>query len=50
VTNGLQRRVNEHRRKLIPGFTRKYNVTKLVYYEVFEQIRSAIAREKQIKA
>jgi putative endonuclease len=50
VTNNIQRRVVEHRLKLIPGFTRKYNVTKLVYFEVFEQIRTAIAREKQIKA
>ena len=50
VTNNIERRVNEHRLKLIPGFTRKYNVTKLVHYEVFGEIRSAIAREKQIKA
>jgi putative endonuclease len=50
VTNNIQRRIVEHRRKLIAGFTRKYNVTKLVHYEVFGEIRSAIAREKQIKA
>ena len=50
VTNNIQRRVNEHRLKLIPGFTRKYNVTKLVHYESFGEIHSAIAREKQIKA
>ena len=50
VTNNIQRRVNEHRLKLIPGFTRKYNITKLVHFEVFGEIRSAIAREKQIKA
>ena len=50
VTNNIQRRVNEHRLKLIPGFTRKYNVTKLVHCEVFGEIGSAIAREKQIKA
>ncbi len=49
VTNNLERRVSEHRQKLIPGFTNKYNITLLVYYEVFEDIREAIAREKQIK-
>ena len=50
VTNNLQRRVCEHKNKLIPGFTSKYNVTKLVYYEITEDINSAIRREKQIKA
>lgn len=50
VTNGLLKRVNQHRQKLIPGFTRKYNVTKLVYFETFGDNRVAIAREKQIKA
>lgn len=49
VTNDLQRRVAQHREKLLPGFTSRYNVTKLVYYEVFEDVRAAIAREKQIK-
>jgi len=49
VTNNLKRRVYEHNQKLIGGFTKKYNVTKLVYYEVFEDIENASLREKQIK-
>jgi putative endonuclease len=49
VTNDLKRRVYEHKSKLIDGFTKKYNVEKLVYYEVFDAAYSAIAREKQIK-
>ena len=50
VTGELQRRVYEHREKLLPGFTSRYNVSKLVYYECAEDPSSAIAREKQIKA
>ena len=49
VTNNLMRRVHEHKNKLIDGFTKKYNITKLVYYELTSEITSAIAREKQIK-
>jgi len=49
VTNNLERRVYEHKHKLIPGFTSKYNITKLVYYEETDNINVAIAREKQIK-
>ena len=48
VTNNLERRVSEHQRKLIPGFTSQYNINRLVHYEVFGDIRAAIAREKQI--
>ena len=50
VTNDLRRRVYEHREKLVDGFTEKYNVTKLVYYEIFQDPENAIMREKQIKA
>ncbi len=50
VTNDLQRRVAEHKSKAIPGFTKRYNVTKLVYFEHTWHIDAAIAREKQIKA
>ncbi len=50
VTNDLERRVSEHKSKTIPGFTSDYNVTKLVYFESFSNIRDAIAREKQWKS
>jgi putative endonuclease len=49
VTNDLPRRVWEHKQKLVPGFTAKYNVTRLVWCEEHGDIRDAIAREKQIK-
>ena len=49
VTNDLVRRCHEHKKKLIKGFTEKYNVDRLVYYEVFDHIDFAIKREKQIK-
>ena len=49
VTNDLKRRVYEHKEKLAEGFAKRYNVTKLVYYEVFEDVENAILREKQIK-
>jgi putative endonuclease len=50
VTSDLEKRVYEHKSKLIKGFTEKYNVDKLVYYEIFDEINDAIGREKQIKA
>jgi putative endonuclease len=50
VTNDLQRRVYEHKEKLVEGFTKKYNIGKLVYYETTDNVESAIVREKQIKA
>jgi putative endonuclease len=50
VSGDLQRRVFQHREKLLPGFTSRYNVSKLVYYECTEDASAAIAREKQIKA
>ena len=50
VTNDLVKRVYAHKEKLVEGFTKKYNITKLVYYEIFEDIENAILREKQIKA
>ena len=50
ITNDLKRRIYEHKEKLVDGFTKKYNITKLVYYEVFEDPENAILREKQIKA
>jgi len=50
VTSDLVKRVYEHREKVVDGFTKRYNVCKLVYYEIFEEITEAIFREKQIKA
>ena len=50
VTSDLKKRAYEHRNKLLEGFTKKYNVGKLVYYECFDSIEDAIVREKQIKA
>jgi putative endonuclease len=49
VTNNLERRIYQHKNKLIEGFTEKYNVNKLVYFEQSTDINSAITREKEIK-
>ena len=49
VTNNLIKRTYEYKAKLIDGFSSRYNVIKLVYYEIFEDIENAIIREKQIK-
>ena len=49
VTNDLHRRLTEHQQKLIPGFTKKYHLSKLVYFEEFSDVYETIAREKQIK-
>ena len=49
ITNNLHRRVFEHKSKKIKGFTSRYNITKLVYYEITNEVKTAIAREKQIK-
>jgi putative endonuclease len=49
VTSDLKKRTYQHREGLLPGFTKKYNVKKLVYYETCDDILNAIAREKKIK-
>jgi len=49
VTDDLVRRVYEHKNKLIEGFTQKYNIARLVYYEITSDVQAAIQREKQIK-
>jgi putative endonuclease len=49
ITNDLERRIYEHKNKLIRGFASKYNLTRLVHFEVTTDVNVAIAREKQIK-
>ena len=49
VTNNIKKRVYQHKNKLVEGFTKKYNIDILLYYEPFSDINSAIAREKMIK-
>ena len=49
ITNNLERRLYEHKNKLVKGFTEKYNVNKLVYFEETQDVTAAIAREKEIK-
>jgi len=50
VTGGLEGRVLQHKKKEVEGFTKRYNINKLVYYEEYQYIQDAISREKQIKA
>ena len=50
ITNNLVKRTYEHKNKLVDSFTKKYNITKLVYFEVFDDIENALVREKQLKA
>ena len=49
VTNDLRRRLHEHKKEQIEGFTKKYHVHKLVYFEEYSEVNTAIAREKQLK-
>lgn len=50
VTNALQRRIYEHRSELIDGFTKKYHLSKLIYFEEYSDVNEAIFREKQLKS
>ena len=49
MTNNLRSRVSQHKEKQIPGFTERYNITLLIYYEQFSDVRYAISREKELK-
>ncbi len=49
VTNDLKRRLYEHKKELVEGFTKKYHINKLVYYEAYKNIKDAILREKRLK-
>ena len=49
VTSDLVKRIYEHKHKLLDGFTKKYNICKLVYFEIYNDINEAIRREKQLK-
>ena len=49
VTDDLKRRLREHKAEQIDGFTKKYHIHKLIYFEKYSEIKNAIAREKQIK-
>ena len=49
VTNDIVRRVHEHRIKAVPGFTSRYNITRLVWFEIYDDPASAIFREKELK-
>ena len=49
MTNDLERRIEEHKEEVVEGFTKRYNVHRLVYYEEYTDVHDAIAREKQLK-
>lgn len=49
MTNSLEKRVWQHKNKAVPGFTKRYNCDRLVYYEIYDEITQVIAREKQLK-
>jgi putative endonuclease len=49
VTNNIVRRIYEHRTKTVPGFTSRYNITRLVWFEIYDDPISAISREKELK-
>lgn len=49
ITNNLRKRVYEHKAKLVNGFSKRYNLNRIIYYEVFEDVNEAIKREKQMK-
>jgi putative endonuclease len=49
MTNDLQRRVWQHQQKMVEGFTSRYNITQLIYYEETPNVSAAISREKQLK-
>lgn len=50
ITSNLPKRIYEHKNKVVKGFTEKYNINKLVYYEIYNDVNMAIAREKQLKS
>lgn len=49
ITGNLKKRIYEHKQKFVDGFTKRYNITKLIYYEIYDDPTNAIKREKQIK-
>lgn len=49
ISSNLQKRLWQHKNKLVEGFSKKYNLNKLVYYEIYEEVQQAITREKQLK-
>jgi len=49
ITNNLERRMWEHKNRVVEGFSKKYNLSRLLYYEIYRNVKNAIAREKQLK-